>query len=154
MYTTILFLHSFWRWLVLLSLVYAIYRGASGWLGNKLFTGTDNTARHVTATIAHVQLALGYILYFISPLVIYFRSYFSESSNQPELRFFGIIHIAFMTLAIILITIGSSLAKRADADISKFRIMTIFFFIALLLIVAAIPWPFSPFANRPYFRPF
>ena len=154
MYTIILFLHSFWRWLVLLSLIYAIYRSASGWLGNKLFTVTDNAVRHVTATIAHVQLALGYILYFISPLVIYFRSHFSESSEQPELRFFGIIHIVFMTLAIILITIGSSLAKRAGDDINKFRIMTIFFLVALLLIFAAIPWPFSPFSNRPYFRLF
>jgi cbb3-type cytochrome oxidase subunit 3 len=30
--------------------------------------------------------------------------------------------------------------------------MLVWFTIALIIIFIAIPWPFSPFANRPYFR--
>ncbi|GAA4339005.1 hypothetical protein GCM10023149_49420 [Mucilaginibacter gynuensis] len=59
-----------------------------------------------------------------------------------------------MTVAIILITIGSSAAKRKTTDIAKFKTMTVFFLLALLIIFMAIPWPFSPLANRPYLRSF
>jgi len=59
-----------------------------------------------------------------------------------------------MTIAIVLLTIGSSVAKRQQTDRTKFRAMTIWFVLALLVIFAAIPWPFSPLANRPYFRLF
>jgi hypothetical protein len=31
--------------------------------------------------------------------------------------------------------------------------MLIWLSIALIIIFIAIPWPFSPFANRPYYRP-
>jgi hypothetical protein len=33
MYSILLVLHSYWRWVVLLSLVYAIYRGIRGFSG-------------------------------------------------------------------------------------------------------------------------
>lgn len=116
------------------------------------FTKTDNAIRHVTATIAHVQLAIGYLVYFKSPLVSYFRSNYREAVQQFEFLFFGMIHITLMTLSIILITIGSSVAKRKVTDRDKFSTMTLWFVLALLIILVAIPWPFSPLANRPYLR--
>jgi hypothetical protein len=57
-----------------------------------------------------------------------------------------------MIMAIIIITIGSALAKRKSSDKEKFKTMGLWFSIALIIIFIAIPWPFSPFANRPYFR--
>ncbi|QKZ13578.1 hypothetical protein [Spirosoma sp. KUDC1026] len=154
MYSILLVLHSYWRWMVLLSLVYGIYRGVRGFSGSVPFTKFDNLLRHTTATIAHVQLILGYLLYFNSPLVSYFRSHYTEASKNATVQFFGLTHVLLMTVAIVLITIGSSAAKRQPTDQAKFRTMTIWFALALLVIFAAIPWPFSPLANRPYFRPF
>lgn len=154
MYFILLWLHSLVRWLVVISLVYAIVRSIGGWMGKRAFTLNDDHMRHITATIAHTQLALGYILYFQSPVVAYFRSHFHEAIRSFDFLFFGLIHITMMTIAIILITIGSSMAKRQINGPAKFRTMTIFFILALLLIFMAIPWPFSPLAQRPYIRTF
>lgn len=154
MYIYLLFFHSTLRWIVLLSLLYAIYRGARGWLKKGPFTGSDNTVRHVTTTITHLQLAAGYILYFTSPLLQYIRGNFREVIQQPEYFFWALIHILLMTISVVLITIGSSLSKGKESSEEQFRTMTIWFTLGLLIIFIAIPWPFSPLANRPYLRPF
>jgi len=152
MYQTLTFLHSTFRWLVLLSLLYSIFRGFKGYFANKEFSKTDNSARHWTATIAHIQLVLGITLYSQSPIIKYFWNHFNEATESFDLLFFGLIHIFMMLLSIILITLGSSITKRKITDKEKFKTMLIYFIIALGIIFTAIPWPFSPFANRPYFR--
>ncbi|PUZ28094.1 hypothetical protein DCC81_01015 [Chitinophaga parva] len=154
MYVFLLFLHNALRWLVLASLVTVCWRGFRGWWGRRSFTALDERIRHITATIAHCQLAIGYILYFNSPVVAYFRAHANEALPSFAFRFFGIIHIALMTLAVIVITIGASIAKRRQEDAARFRIMAICCTLALLIIFCAIPWPFSPLAQRPYFRNF
>ena len=152
MYQTLLICHSFLRWLVLISLLYSIYRAYKGYSLKLLFSKTDNSVRHWTATIAHIQLILGILIYVQSPIVKYFWKNFSEGIQNPETVFFGLLHIFLMLAAIVLITIGSALAKRKKADNDKFKIMLLWFSIALFIIFIAIPWPFSPLVNRPYFR--
>ena len=152
MYQTLTFLHSTFRWLVLLSLLYSIFRAYKGYFSNKEFSKTDNSVRHWTATIAHIQLVLGITLYSQSPIIKYFWTNFNEAKESFDLLFFGLIHIFLMLFSIILITIGSSISKRKTTDKEKFKTMLIYFAIALLIIFIAIPWPFSPLANRPYFR--
>ena len=152
MYPYLLIIHSFMRWLVLISLLYAIYRSVKGWLNKATFTAIDDKTRHLTATIAHIQLALGYVLYFNSPMISYFRSNYHEAVKHFDNLFFGMIHITLMTISIILITIGSSVAKRKENSNDKFKTMSIFFLFALLVIFIAIPWPFSPLAHRPLIR--
>lgn len=154
MYPSLLFVHSLFRWLVLMSLLYAIIRAYRGYSSNSPFTKTDNSARHWTATIAHVQLVLGFTLYFTSPIIKYFFANFKQEIQRINLAFFGIIHFLLMLTAIIVITIGSALAKRKPTAREKFRTMLVWFSIAMALIFLAIPWPFSPLANRPYFRPY
>jgi hypothetical protein len=154
MYSTFLAIHSLTRWLVLASLIFAIFRAYRGWLSNRTFSGIDNSARHWTATIAHIQLTLGLWLYFISPNIDYFLHNYKEAVHQREIRFFGMEHSAMMVIAIVIISIGSAKAKRRSDDNEKFRTMATWFTIALLIILISIPWKFSPLASRPYFRPF
>lgn len=154
MYAILIFLHSIIRWLVLASLIYAIVNALHGWLNKRPFTYADDKVRHVTATIAHLQLAIGFVLYFNSPFVLYFRQHYHEAVKQLPYLFFGMIHIGMMTLAIILITIGSAAAKRRQTDEQKFKIMTLWFIIGLIIILISIPWPFSPLAQRPLLRSF
>ncbi len=152
MYQTLTFLHSLFRWLVVLSLAYSIFRAFKGYFFDRKFSKTDDSVRHWTATIAHTQLILGITLYSQSPIIKYFWKNFNEAKESFDLLFFGIIHIFLMLFSIILITIGSAVSKRKTTDKEKFKTMLIYFIIALLIIFIAIPWPFSPFANRPYFR--
>ncbi len=152
MYQTLLICHNLMRWLVLASLLLAIYKAYRGYALKRAFTTTDNLLRHGTATIAHVQLVLGMLLYFNSGLIKYFWANYPTAVHDIEFSFFGIFHIAFMFIAVILITIGSALAKRKPTDSDKFKTMLIWFSVALLIILIVIPWPFSPFVNRPYLR--
>lgn len=154
MYSTLLATHSLIRWLVLISLLVAIFRAYQGWLQRKPFTKFDNTIRIVAATTAHIQLVVGIVLYCISPVVRYFLSYFKTAVHQREIRFFGMEHITMMLIAIIVITIGSAKAKRQPTDRQRFKTMAIWFTIALIILFASIPWQFSPLTSRPYFRAF
>ena len=154
MYTYLLFFHSLFRWFVLTSLVYAIFRAYRGYASKQPFTKTDNAIRHWTATIAHIQLLLGFTLYMKSPIVNAFFDNPKVGVAQLNIAFFSLIHFLMMLVAIVVITIGSALSKRKPTDADKFRTMGIWFAIALFIIFLAIPWPFSPLANRPYFRPF
>lgn len=151
MYLFLLSVHAVVRWLVLLSVLVALGRGVRGWRGRRSFTRIDNTARHLTATFAHVQLLIGYTLYFVSPLVAAFRAG-AQPHPANALRFFGWLHPLLMTVVVVLLTIGSSAAKRQPTDPAKFRTLVIWFAGALLVLLIAIPWPFSPLAQRPYLR--
>ncbi len=152
MYHPLLVTHSFFRWLVLASLLFALYRSYTGWLGKKPFNKLDNTTRIITSTIVHIQLLLGLALYFISPIVQYFLNNFKEGMAQREIRFFGMEHITMMLLGIILITIGSAKAKRKEDNVQKHKTIAIWFTIGLLVILSSIPWAFSPLISRPWFR--
>lgn len=154
MYQTLIVLHSLVRWLVLATLVYALVNACIGYSRQRPFTKADDAIRHWTATMAHIQLILGATLYFNSPVIKAFYASGSASLQSVGSAFFGVIHVLLMFVAIILITIGSALAKRQTVDREKFRTVAVWFSIGLLLILLAIPWPFSPLANRPYFRSF
>ena len=150
MYSTLLTLHSWTRWAVLVGMLFGLFRAYRGWLSQRPFTRLDDTTRHTVATVAHVQLVLGYLLYFQSPLVQ--RFHLRDAAPDPDALFFSVQHVALMTLAIGTLTIGSALAKRRPTDPAKFRTMALWFTAALVIILVAIPWPFSPFAHRPFFR--
>lgn len=152
MYSALLFLHSIVRWLVLISLIYSIYRAWRGYTLKLSFSKTDNVIRHWTATIAHIQLMIGMVLYFKSPLIQYSWSPAGKATASKELTFFSLVHLALMLVSIILITIGSAKAKRQLQDQATFKTIFVWYLVALILIFIAIPWPFSPLAGRPYFR--
>jgi cytochrome b561 len=154
MYPTILAVHSLVRWFVLTSLLFSIFRAYNGWFSKRKFSVTDNSVRHWTATIAHIQLIFGLWIYFISPIIDYFLHNYKDAVHQRQIRFFGMEHSLMMIMAIIIITIGSAKVKHKQADNEKFRTMAIWFTIGLLIILANIPWPFSPLTSRPYYRSF
>ena len=154
MYVTLLALHSFTRWLVLCTLLFAIFGGYRGWLLDKPYLKFDNAVRHTTATVAHIQLVLGIWLYLLSPIVSYFLHNFSTAVHERAIRFFGMEHITMMLIGITVITIGSAKAKRKTTDREKFKTIAIWFTIALLVILSSVPWSFSPLISRPNFRHF
>ena len=154
MYPVLLSIHSLFRWLVLASLLYALYRAYKGWFSGAVFSGFDNAVRHYTATIAQVQLVLGLCLYFINPIIDYFLHHYSVAVHQRQIRFFGMEHSLMMFIAIIVITITSMVARRRKADKQKFSTIALGYTLGLLIILTSVPWPFSPMVSRPYFRPF
>ena len=155
MYSLLLFSHSLIRWIVLATVLTTLIRSYYGWLSNKSFTKSDNTLRLVTLSAVHVQATLGLVLYCISPIVAYFFSNFKEAVHEKEFRFFGMEHSLMMLTAVILISIAAISSKKQHIDIQKFKVLAIWFSIAVLIILFSIPWNFGDItANRPWIRNF
>jgi hypothetical protein len=152
-YTALLIAHSIIRWLVVVSLLIAIIRTYRALTTNAPFTATDNAIRHWTATFTHIQLMVGYALYFISPLIKAFYANKQQGLHNGTLTFFSVIHLLLMTTAIVIITIGSARAKRQSTDHAKHKTMLTWFTAGFAIIFIAIPWPFSPLTQRPWLRP-
>jgi hypothetical protein len=152
MYSFLIVAHSLFRWLVLISLLFAIYRAYVGWVTKKAFTPLENSIRNFASTIANIQFLIGLWLYFKSPIVDYFWGNVSVAIHERDIRFFGIEHITMMFIAVSIINTGSGLVKRRPTDKSKFKTIAIWFSVGLTIIFLSIPWRFSPFTSRPYFR--
>lgn len=152
LYSILLLIHNALRWLVLISLLASLAGSIWGWLRNRPYQPIDQTLRIITTSLAHTQLLVGIYLYTQSPVVKYFWKSRPSYGEAPEFTFFGLIHLSLMLTSIIVMTIGSSKAKRQLSAQAKFKTTAIYFGISLLLIFVAIPWPFSPLANRPLLR--
>jgi Na+/serine symporter len=141
MYQLLLHAHSGLRWFVLLTLIVAIFNSIGKTSGKKPFQSRDARLSLMALIFVHIQLLLGLILYFVSPKVIFS----AESMGNDMARFYLVEHLVTMLLAVILITVGYSRAKRAIDEGKKYRNILVFYIIGLLLIIAGIPWPFRNF---------
>jgi hypothetical protein len=138
----------------LASLLFALFNAYKGWFSRKSFADFDNKVMHVAATTSYIQFLIGLCLYFVSPIVSYFFENFSAAIHERPIRFFGMEHITMMFIAVSLISAATGIVKKKTTDVAKFKTMAIFFSIALLIIFLSIPWQFSPFTSRPYYRTF
>jgi membrane protein DedA with SNARE-associated domain len=87
-------------------------------------------------------LVVGLVMYFMSPWFSALTNNAKEVMANPQARFFAVEHISMMIIAIALITVGYSRAKRQEDDKRKSKTILIFYGIGLVLIFAMIPWPF------------
>ncbi|QHT68305.1 hypothetical protein GXP67_17490 [Rhodocytophaga rosea] len=132
--------HSYWAYLVLLTLLIAVVNAIIGLAGNKTFTSRDRFLALFALIAAHTQLLIGLVLYFVSPLGARNLSNMGEAMKNPGLRLYVVEHPLVNIIAIVLITIGYSRAKRLPTDNSKFKTLTIMYLIALVLLLSRIPW--------------
>ncbi|MEM7484149.1 MAG: hypothetical protein AAF348_02980 [Bacteroidota bacterium] len=154
MYNSLLVIHSILRWLVVLSLLLSIGIALRGYLTNRTFSPTDNKIRHWSATIGHIQLIVGMLLYLKSPIAQYLYTDFNDAIANWQILFFSVIHSLLMLIAIVVLTLGSAFAKRKATDKLKYKTILVWYTVAFLIIFIAIPWPFSPLAERPIIRNF
>jgi hypothetical protein len=146
----LLHLHNFMRWIVLLFVVLTLVRSLSGMGGKKAFTSGDRKTALFMMISADIQLLLGFALYFMNGWMDVLAGGAEVMSNKYN-RFFAVEHAAGMLLAIVLIHIGYSSAKKNIPDTSKFKKLFWFTLIALVVILATIPWPGRELVGRPLF---
>lgn len=126
MYQILRSAHSGWRYLVLILLVVALIQALAGWLGKKPYTEGNRKINLFTLIFTHVQVLIGLVLYFLSPLV------------EAGMRYWKMEHISMMIFAAILVTIGNARSKKGDDATVKHRSVALYFGLALIVIVAAI----------------
>ena len=136
MYEFIQKFHSGWAYLALLLLVVVVVNSALGFSSKKEFTAKDRKIALFGLIATHIQLLVGLILYFLSPLGF---SALGEMKNAA-LRLTSLEHPLINIIAIVLITIGWSKHKKAADSTSKFKSIAVFFGLGLLLILSRLPW--------------
>ena len=140
MFTGLLHTHSALRWALLIFLVFGFARSLMGWMQKREFGRMEDNFSKLALIFAHIQLLVGFGLYFISPIVKAGLDDMGAAMKEPQLRFWTVEHVLAMVIAIALITIGRVRAKKATDAVVKHKNIAIFFGIALVLILARIPW--------------
>lgn len=152
METGLVHLHNILRWVIIILLIASIFKSYSGWQGKKAFSNGDRKLWLFTMIAAHITLLLGLYQWLFGRFGALVTDLPEGTSvmKTPLYRFFWVEHPTIMIIAIVLITLGRGMAKKAVADTVKYKKAFWYFFIALLLIIAAVPWPFRNVA-RPLF---
>ncbi|NQU52079.1 MAG: cytochrome B [Bacteroidetes bacterium] len=141
MYTGLLHTHNMFRWLVLIALILAVYFASSEWTKKGKWNKKDNVAGLLLVIFIDIQFLIGIILYaFVSPLTQAAFADFGAAMKNSNLRFYAVEHILMMFIALVLVHIGRAKSKRNPIAWKKHRTAAIFYGIALLVILAAIPW--------------
>lgn len=143
--------HGGLRWLVLAFLLAAIIKSALSGGNSGQYPESNRKLALFGLIFLHIQLVLGLILYFMSPTVELALQDMGAAMKDPFLRFWVVEHISMMILAVVAGTIGYSRAKRKTDAGAKNRTVLIYYTLSLILIVAAIPWPFREAIARPLF---
>lgn len=152
MYSPLVLLHSWLRWIVLLTGLFAIIRAIGGTNGNRGWTPADAKPGLYFIASLDLQLLIGLALYlFFSPTVQVAFSNIGAAMRNPEYRFFVVEHSAGMLIAIALAHVGRARSKKATTDAARFKSAAIFYGLSLLIILASIPWP-GMAAGRALFR--
>jgi hypothetical protein len=128
--------HSGWAYLALLLLVIAVVNSIVGMTSKKEFTPKDRKIAILGLIGTHMQLLVGLILYFVSPLGF---SSLGQMSDKA-LRLTSLEHPLINIIAITLITIGWVKHKKLANSESKLKTFSIYYSLGLLLILSRIPW--------------
>lgn len=141
MYVGFLHLHNTLRWLLLVSLLITLIKYLAGWFGNQPWKKSDRILGQVFVWLMDIQLITGLALYFfISPITKMAFANFGAAMKDDSLRFYAVEHITIMVIAVALVHLGWEKSKKARTDLARFRIVSIFFLITLMLLMAGIPW--------------
>jgi heme A synthase len=134
-------IHSLWAYVVLIILIFAVINAVKGFSSKKEFTAKDLRISLFALIAAHIQLLIGFVVYYLSDFYLSMRSAgMGEVMKNSELRKILIEHPLVAIIAIVLITIGFSKHKKQATDTAKFKTIAIYYGIALLLILSRIPW--------------
>lgn len=136
MYETIQSVHSLLAYVALALLVLASINAISGLTSKRLFKDKDLRISLFTLIICHIQLLIGLVLYFISPMG------FDQLGNMKDaaMRLTSLEHPLINIIALALITIGWSKHKKEESYNGKFKKIAVFYTLGLVLILSRLPW--------------
>jgi hypothetical protein len=140
MYDIVKTLHSYWAYLVLFTLLLGVLNAIFGLLGKKEYTAKAFRISLFGLIVSHIQLLIGIVLYFVSPRFNDWSVLGGKVMSDSISRLYLVEHPFINILAVVLITIGYSKHKKKSASASKFKTITIFYLLGLVLFLSRIPW--------------
>ena len=137
--------HSYWAYLVLIVLAFAVLKAFFGFLSKKVYTQKMFQLALLTLIVTHIQFLIAIVLYFTSSRFSLWADVgISEVMKTSVHRLYLVEHPFVNILAIAIITIGYSKHKRKRLSNSKFKTLSISYLIAFVLILSRIPWDVWP----------
>lgn len=134
-------LHSWLRWLVILTGLVAFGRAAAGASGRKPWKPSDDRAGFWFLMALDTQLLLGLLLYaFVSPITHAAFGDFGAAMKDPALRFWAVEHAAGMIVGLVFAHVGRVRTRKTDS-LRRHKVAAIFYGLALVVVLASIPWP-------------
>lgn len=140
MYSTLQMIHSYWAYLVLAMIIIASFNALIKFFGKKEFHAVDFRISLFTLIVTHIQILIGLVLYFISPLGLKNISNNGMGGLDAFGRLLAVEHPFMGILAVTLITIGYSKHKKKLTSTPKFKVLAIFYTLGLVLVLTRIPW--------------
>ncbi len=142
MYEAIQIVHSYWAYLVLLIVTLATINGLIGFFTKREYAPKDFRVSLFALIVSHIQLLIGLVIFFLSPLVVWFSGThgMGEIMKDSTLRLYNVEHPLTMILMITFITIGYSKHKKKLTSTPKFKMLAIFYTLAWILMLSRIPW--------------
>ncbi len=144
MYEILLTVHSYLRWVVTILAILVVINALLGLINKSPFTNSHSKTGLFFMISADIQLLVGLILYaWLSPITTSAFSDFGAAMKVKEVRYWAVEHITAMILAWLLIHIGKAKTKNGT-DAQKHRNALIFYGLAIVIVVATIPWTGRP----------
>ncbi|MCU0395072.1 MAG: hypothetical protein MUF29_04135 [Chitinophagaceae bacterium] len=127
--------------MILVLLLLNVYRHATA--GAQPYGDKDRKLGLWLMISSHIMLLLGLVQYFFGGVGLsrIKDMGMGEVMKNSEMRYWAVEHISTMLISIVLITIAYGVRKKQMDDISKHRRALLLYALALLLILAAMPWP-------------
>ena len=149
MYAGFVHLHNMLRWVILILLLINIIRHVTA--SAQPYGKKDRQIGLWLMISAHVMLLLGLFQYIYggSGLAL-FQQDGAGVMKDKVLRYWAVEHIGGMLVAIVLITLGYGVRRKSFNDFVKHRRALILYTVALLLILASMPWPWREGVARPW----
>ncbi len=138
MYTGFKHLHSTLAYVLLGALIFSIIYVLIAYAQKKPFTDKTRKFALIGLVSAHIQFLVGLLLYVFSPLGL--KNFSGEAMKDSLARLYILEHPFTMLIAVVLITIGYSRAKRLKTDAARYKSILIYFGLGLILILSRIPW--------------
>jgi hypothetical protein len=151
-FSILLALHSFLRWAIIIVLLVNIFNSIAH--KSKPYSKLDRNWNLRLVIVTHTTFLIGLIQYFFGNKGFALVQQFGmkEVMKTANLRFWVVEHFTGMLIAVILITIASSVSKKTFVtDAAKHKKLMWLYVIAFVVIMASIPWPFR-FNEIPWFR--
>jgi cytochrome bd-type quinol oxidase subunit 2 len=147
----LLALHNLLRWVILISLLYAIVKSYAVMKSKGTFSAGNRKAALIMLISAHTTLLIGLFQWLFGRYGIISTSLPAgvDLMKNKFYRFFWIEHPFGMIVAITLITIGYSTIKKGTAQAGLGKKAFWLLLIALLVLLATIPWPGRVEIGRP-----
>jgi hypothetical protein len=147
MYAWTVFLHTVVRWLAIAAGIAAVYRAVKGRSSQRPWTFTDSCAVAAFTASLNLQFLIGAVLFLRSPITILGTHELALASQSSILSFYTVVHPVVMTTAILVANAACVRIWRQGNSSVRYRLASMFFGLALLLILAGTPWPSLPYGR-------